>query len=764
LDDISKSLSQILDAGVWLKVTAKIMLQLKSEIAPNPAIRIDQPARRYSDSSAVKQHVLQIVKESMSGKRKMISLKAATAKDTVGTRNSFYGCARGVCMVDLIDVFKKELVDQALTGEGTRPAVFQDRLRSLISEASDFPESLSTHPSPNESNGGKSSTEPVKYTAYAFVATATAISSNDGAIEGQKRSNEESTAAKTQKKISDAFATARNIGKEKSLKRKRPINFSRPVDNASMLIKSILARKMKSSQSGDVSHFYAEPDEGDSFREKNQVNIRNCFLRGVEKLGLNLDEKTEVHCAMKALELESRLEEQFRCNSGGVSVTYKSQSRTLLSNLKDARNPTLCARVLLGKISVDDLVVMSASELASKRVKEERAKAVEEVLRDVVLTKAPKAKGGSEITTGEALTTKGIGTCLVGQLNKSNLAPDVKVVVPVPKNEGESSTFEATGPCQAAEVPGVVMKPTINSPDRLRKVPDVAKEDASTKVNGSTSPVKSNSHDLGKCSSLTDSKAPVDVGKLIESSKSTQERARAEGIPDRVISDYIDCSSDKDYLSNRSSPPTVGLGQAYDPDELNVLPKFSSDEEDQNDGQAGIPRPIAFHRQGSGGIMSQYKYVTKKDGGKDFHISVSDINFGTFLVYDEALLSSSYSIGHIIPQTWNKSNRLRITEVNTFINKKVNGSRDKENLTLQATWEVFCVRLSQTGRSIEDQENYKKFYKHYEGKDRQIMFKIGDGNTFIFLITPKYVAVADCLVGASSPRSTYALILTTQKL
>eukprot|EP00816_Leptocylindrus_hargravesii_P002558 CAMPEP_0196807798 /NCGR_PEP_ID=MMETSP1362-20130617/7791_1 /TAXON_ID=163516 /ORGANISM="Leptocylindrus danicus, Strain CCMP1856" /LENGTH=896 /DNA_ID=CAMNT_0042181869 /DNA_START=77 /DNA_END=2764 /DNA_ORIENTATION=+ len=662
LDDISKSLSQILDAGIWLKVTAKIMLGLKSEIAPNPAIRIDQPARRYSDSSAVKQKVLQIVEESMSGKRKMISLEAATTKDTVGTRNSFYGCARGVCMVDLIDVFKKELVDQALTGEGTHPTAFQDRLRSLISEASNFPESLSTHPSPKESNGDRcfsgAMTDPVKYTAYALVATATVISSNDGANESQKRSKEQSPAQKSQKKIADAFATARNIGREKGLKRKRPINFSLPVDNAPLLVKSIIARKMEqqghrieSSQPGDVSHFYAEPDEGDSFREKNQVNIKNCFLRGVETLGMKLDEKIEVHCAMKALELESRLEEQFRCNSGGVSVAYKSQSRTLLSNLKDTKNPTLCARVLLGKISVDDLVVMSASELASKRVKEERAKAVEEVLRDVVLTKAPEAKGSSVMTRGEALTTKGIGTCLVGQLNRTNLAPVVKVV-PVPKNEGDSSTFEVTDPGQAANVPGVVMEPTIDSPDQVRKVPNVAEEDASTKLNGSTNPVKSNCHDLGKCSSQTDFKAPVDIGKLIESSKSTEKRARAEGIPDRVMSDYIDCSSDNDYLSNRFSPPTAGIGQAYDPDELNCLPKFSSDEEDQNDGQTGIPRPIAVHRQGSGGVMSQYKYVTKKDGGRDFHISVSDIKFGTFLVYDEALLSSSYSVGNIIPQTW----------------------------------------------------------------------------------------------------------------
>merc|ERR1712232_1149467 len=153
--------------------------------------------------------------------------------------------------------------------------------------------------------------------------------------------------------------------------------------------------------------------------------------------------------------------------------------------------------------------------------------AEEEKLRDVVLTEAPKANGGSEMTKGEALTTKGIGTCSVGQLNKSKLAPDVKVVH-VPKNGGDSLIVEATGPCQAAKVSGVVMKPAINSPDQFRKVSNLAKEDASTKVNGSNSHAKSNSHDFGICSSLTDLQAPVDVRKLIESAKLTQEQARAE--------------------------------------------------------------------------------------------------------------------------------------------------------------------------------------------------------------------------------------------
>lgn len=807
LDDITKSLMQILDAGVWLTVSAKIMREMRFEKASNLISENDQTARRYSGSTAVKQDIKQIVKACMTGKGKTVSLEAATANEAVGTRNPF-AFSKGICTADLIDVAKRELVDLALKGEESHPSIIQNKLRSLISEALHFPESLTASSSMEKNCSDimpRTTPSPVK---QVWTASA-AVQSSNSRVPKHEDTKEKVAEAKAKRKIDDAFALARQIGKEETLKRKRPINFNKPVNNASMLLKSLLVRKKEQIPNGTEcrsADFYAELDENATFRERIQMNLRHAFLKGVETLGIKLDEVTEVFCAMKALELEVALGKQFCSEDGGISVAYKSQSRTLLSNLKDTKNPTLCARVLLGKIKLDELVVMSASELASKRVKEERAKATEEVLRDVVLTNAPTSgKSGDNlgVKKGEALTTKGIGTSIVGQLKKSKLAADTKAHT-IQNEDFSSLKASVTGlppnPTKATKMPGANLKSTTTSPDQSARISNFATEESPTKVNQANAPFKLSSPDNPvKRDTKTDVNSPVDVVKLIESSKSTQKRARAEDIPDRVVSDFIDCSSDKDYLDNRFSPPTVGLAQAYDPEELNVLQKFSSDEEDQNDSLGGIPRPIAIHRQGSGGGMGQYTYVVDKDGKKDFFIAVSDIRFGTFLVYDEALLSSSYCVGHIIPkvslytyflfcstfelslavtcsiivlifhscvcvllmcQRWTKSNRLPIKEVNKFIDNKVNTFRD----TLQPMWEVYCVRLSQTGRSVEDQENYKKFYKHYEAKDRQIMFRTGEGNTFMFLITPKYVGVTQCLVGASSPHSSYALILTTTKL
>ena len=52
--------------------------------------------------------------------------------------------------------------------------------------------------------------------------------------------------------------------------------------------------------------------------------------------------------------------------AGEVNADYKNKYRTLLFNLKDAHNPELRARVLMGDIPPAKLVRMTSEQLASK--------------------------------------------------------------------------------------------------------------------------------------------------------------------------------------------------------------------------------------------------------------------------------------------------------------------------------------------------------------------------------------------------------------
>ena len=53
-------------------------------------------------------------------------------------------------------------------------------------------------------------------------------------------------------------------------------------------------------------------------------------------------------------------------SAGGVSAEYKDRYRSLIFNLRDVKNPQLRQRVLQGEVDPDQLVRLSAAEMASK--------------------------------------------------------------------------------------------------------------------------------------------------------------------------------------------------------------------------------------------------------------------------------------------------------------------------------------------------------------------------------------------------------------
>lgn len=145
-------------------------------------------------------------------------------------------------------------------------------------------------------------------------------------------------------------------------------------DQAPSRLKSILQRKGTSCNDADFSqareglgeivnednneHGECEPNR---FRDENREIFRKCLLQGMEvALGMALSTLTENHCAIQAMLLEDILFEEFQ----DTPAAYRSQSCLLQTYLSDCEQcPLVCARVLLEKIDLRDLIFMTPMNL-----------------------------------------------------------------------------------------------------------------------------------------------------------------------------------------------------------------------------------------------------------------------------------------------------------------------------------------------------------------------------------------------------------------
>lgn len=80
------------------------------------------------------------------------------------------------------------------------------------------------------------------------------------------------------------------------------------------------------------------------------------------------------------------------CYPGALNAEYKSKLRSLAFNLRDPQNPDLRGHVLTGQISPDQLVRMSAADLANKDLAERRKKIEEEHNKAIELDLETAAK------------------------------------------------------------------------------------------------------------------------------------------------------------------------------------------------------------------------------------------------------------------------------------------------------------------------------------------------------------------------------------
>ncbi|GJQ70066.1 TfIIS [Trypoxylus dichotomus] len=99
---------------------------------------------------------------------------------------------------------------------------------------------------------------------------------------------------------------------------------------------------------------------------------------------LRVDKEDFEGCA-SAEELAEELEEAIFSEFKNTDMRYKNRVRSRISNLKDAKNPTLRTNFRIGAISASRLAVMTAEEMANDEIKQLRERFRKESINDAQL-------------------------------------------------------------------------------------------------------------------------------------------------------------------------------------------------------------------------------------------------------------------------------------------------------------------------------------------------------------------------------------------
>jgi transcription elongation factor S-II len=127
----------------------------------------------------------------------------------------------------------------------------------------------------------------------------------------------------------------------------------------------------------------AIPKAGDTVRDKIRANLATALVKTISE-GVDI-QKSEI------IKLAVEIEVELLKVHNGISVPYKNKFRQLHFNLKNDKNPDLRRKVVVGEITPDILVELTAEELASDVQKEETAKIREKKLFDSAPSSAKQA-------------------------------------------------------------------------------------------------------------------------------------------------------------------------------------------------------------------------------------------------------------------------------------------------------------------------------------------------------------------------------------
>ncbi|CAF1526970.1 unnamed protein product [Rotaria magnacalcarata] len=128
-------------------------------------------------------------------------------------------------------------------------------------------------------------------------------------------------------------------------------------------IASNKSTKQKSPEKPSSSKGYTALQTQDEFRLKS---------RDLLAAALSMSELPEG--SADPVELSAHVEDAIYKEIKDTGVKYRNRIRSRISNLKDAKNPNLRRNVLLGIITPERLAVLTAEDMASDALKQERSK------------------------------------------------------------------------------------------------------------------------------------------------------------------------------------------------------------------------------------------------------------------------------------------------------------------------------------------------------------------------------------------------------
>lgn len=140
-----------------------------------------------------------------------------------------------------------------------------------------------------------------------------------------------------------------------------------------------------------------------SVRDKSRLFLEKSLSKGVETLGMELNNDTRDFVSNLAWELELAIFMEY-CSSETLSSEYREKVRSLRFNLQDPKNPMLCTRVVSGQLEISDLIAMSTDALASKQLKQMRQQVVQDATKNVVIS--PATNEASSGITSSGITSE----------------------------------------------------------------------------------------------------------------------------------------------------------------------------------------------------------------------------------------------------------------------------------------------------------------------------------------------------------------------
>jgi hypothetical protein len=239
--------------------------------------------------------------------------------------------------------------------------------------------------------------------------------------------------------INSYLAKFSNADLDQRFARRRYEESGSLLDDRFLLLESLSYRKSLSESPQDASAAqYPQQAQGQAlFRDTCRSFLEKGLTRGMKLLGMDYGpdaqdrQEVEAYCAFKAWEIENEMFDRFQGTLGisRVSDEYRDKARSLRYNLEDKKNLTLAPRVLLGDVDATTLVTMTVEELASQKVKLDRAKVEEEAMRNLVLTNSVAlTKDAPESATVAEIAS-------VNQKDKTSLSTDTASG----KQEGEAA-------------------------------------------------------------------------------------------------------------------------------------------------------------------------------------------------------------------------------------------------------------------------------------------------------------------------------------